>query len=122
MQAAALHGTPLLALKAVTDIVDGDRPAQEEFLENLVTAARALQACAPSGCLRDREHQQTRHDVARVLWSCRSGQSCLHCMFALTDTYANAVDTFGYDKCSMPVQDMVPPALEFIAGRGLDEL
>ena len=46
LQAAALHGTPLLALKSVTDIVDGDRPAQEEFLENLATAARALQACA----------------------------------------------------------------------------
>lgn len=41
--AAALHGTPLLALKAVTDIVDGDRPAQEEFLENLASAAKALQ-------------------------------------------------------------------------------
>jgi hypothetical protein len=44
--AAALHGTPLLALKAITDIVDGDRPAQEEFLENLAAAAKALQARA----------------------------------------------------------------------------
>ncbi len=41
--AAALHGAPLLALKAVTDIVDGNRPAQEEFLENLASAAKALQ-------------------------------------------------------------------------------
>ncbi|KAK9839240.1 hypothetical protein WJX81_003627 [Elliptochloris bilobata] len=45
--AAALHGTPLLALKAVTDIVDGDRPAQDEFLENLAAAARALQETVP---------------------------------------------------------------------------
>lgn len=44
--AAALHGMPLLALKAITDIVDGDRPAQEEFLENLAAAAKALQARA----------------------------------------------------------------------------
>ena len=44
--AAALHGVPLVALKAVTDIVDSDRPAQEEFLENLAAAAKALQVCA----------------------------------------------------------------------------
>ena len=34
---------PFLALKAITDIVDGERPAQEEFLENLHMAAQALQ-------------------------------------------------------------------------------
>lgn len=34
--------TPALALKSITDIVDGDRPPQEEFLENLQRAALAL--------------------------------------------------------------------------------
>ena len=38
-----LHDVPFIALKAITDIVDGDRPAQEEFLENLHAAAKALQ-------------------------------------------------------------------------------
>ena len=42
-QVAHLHGVPFLALKAITDIVDGERPAQEEFLENLHMAAQALQ-------------------------------------------------------------------------------
>lgn len=40
--AAHLFGTPLFALKSITDIVDGDRPPQEEFLENLQKAAIAL--------------------------------------------------------------------------------
>ncbi|PNH12454.1 5'-methylthioadenosine/S-adenosylhomocysteine nucleosidase 1 [Tetrabaena socialis] len=38
---------PLLCVKAVTDIVDGDRPTGEEFLENLHAAAAALQATLP---------------------------------------------------------------------------
>ena len=40
--AAHLFGVPMLALKAVTDIVDGDKPPAEEFLENLSTATTAL--------------------------------------------------------------------------------
>jgi hypothetical protein len=40
--AAHLFDAPLLALKSVTDIVDGERPPQEEFLENLQQAAHAL--------------------------------------------------------------------------------
>lgn len=44
---AHLHNVPFLALKSITDIVDGDRPAQEEFLENLHAAAKALQVRAP---------------------------------------------------------------------------
>jgi 5'-methylthioadenosine nucleosidase len=31
----------------VTDIVDGDRPAQEEFMENLSVAAKSLQDALP---------------------------------------------------------------------------
>lgn len=34
-------------VKAVTDIVDGDRPTAEEFLENLHSAAAALQRTLP---------------------------------------------------------------------------
>lgn len=53
MEAAAiawscqLHGTPHFGVKVVTDIVDGDRPAQEEFLENLHSAAKSLQEALP---------------------------------------------------------------------------
>jgi 5'-methylthioadenosine nucleosidase len=49
MEAAAiawtteLTGTPFLTLKVVTDIVDGGRPTNEEFMENLATAAASLQ-------------------------------------------------------------------------------
>lgn len=44
---AKLHGVPFIGVKVVTDIVDGDRPTQEEFLENLGTAAQKLQAALP---------------------------------------------------------------------------
>jgi 5'-methylthioadenosine nucleosidase len=53
MEAAAiawsceLHQTPHFGLKVVTDIVDGDKPTQEEFLENLHTAAESLQEALP---------------------------------------------------------------------------
>ena len=40
--AAHLFNTPMLALKSVTDIVDGEKPAAEEFLANLSTATVAL--------------------------------------------------------------------------------
>jgi 5'-methylthioadenosine nucleosidase len=49
MEAAAiayvcrLWGTPMVAVKAVTDIVDGGRPTNEQFLENLHTSSEALQ-------------------------------------------------------------------------------
>ncbi|BDD10546.1 5'-methylthioadenosine/S-adenosylhomocysteine nucleosidase [Fulvitalea axinellae] len=48
MEAAAIawvaeqYGTPLVALKSVTDLVDGGKLAQEEFVENLGKASRAL--------------------------------------------------------------------------------
>ncbi|KAK9802959.1 hypothetical protein WJX72_010723 [[Myrmecia] bisecta] len=45
--AAHLFDVPLLAIKAVTDIVDGERAANEEFLENLHRAAQALQETIP---------------------------------------------------------------------------
>lgn len=38
-----LWSTPMLAIKAVTDIVDGGKAPQEEFLENLHKASEALQ-------------------------------------------------------------------------------
>lgn len=34
---------PFFAIKVVTDIVDGDRATQEEFMENLHTASVSLQ-------------------------------------------------------------------------------
>lgn len=44
---AQLFHKPMFCVKAVTDIVDGDRPTQDEFLENLHTAAAALQQVLP---------------------------------------------------------------------------
>lgn len=38
---------PLIAVKVVTDIVDGDKPSHEEFLENLHKAAESLQTQLP---------------------------------------------------------------------------
>lgn len=32
---ATMFGVPLIAIKAITDIVDGDKPTQDEFMENL---------------------------------------------------------------------------------------
>lgn len=45
--AASLFDCPFFCIKSVTDIVDGDRPAAEEFLENLHKAADALQQVVP---------------------------------------------------------------------------
>jgi len=45
--AASLFDCPMFCIKSVTDIVDGGRPAQDEFLENLHKAADALQAIVP---------------------------------------------------------------------------
>lgn len=46
-----LWSVPMLAIKAVTDIVDGGKPPQDEFLENLHKASQALQG-ATSKALR----------------------------------------------------------------------
>jgi len=53
MEAAAiawsceLHDTPHFGVKVVTDIVDGDKPTHDEFMENLGTAAKSLQEALP---------------------------------------------------------------------------
>jgi len=44
---ATMFGVPLIAIKAITDIVDGDKPTQDEFMENLGAAAEALQGAVP---------------------------------------------------------------------------
>mmetsp|Transcript_2039 Transcript_2039/g.3190 ORF Transcript_2039/g.3190 Transcript_2039/m.3190 type:complete len:248 (-) Transcript_2039:609-1352(-) len=44
---AHLFGVPMLCIKSVTDIVDGDRATQHEFLENLSAAAASLQGTLP---------------------------------------------------------------------------
>lgn len=44
---ANLTNTPFIALKIITDIVDGDQPSHEEFLLNLATAAHSLQETIP---------------------------------------------------------------------------
>lgn len=45
--AAELWSTPHFGVKVVTDIVDGDKPSHEEFMENLGTAAGSLQSALP---------------------------------------------------------------------------
>ncbi len=45
---SSMFCTPLMCVKAITDIVDGDQPAHEEFLSNLAAAAAALQGVVPS--------------------------------------------------------------------------
>jgi 5'-methylthioadenosine nucleosidase len=44
----ALHQIPFVGVKVVTDIVDGNKPTQEEFLENLHTASVSLQQALPN--------------------------------------------------------------------------
>lgn len=39
---ADLLSVPAIIIKAVTDIVDGDKPTEEEFLQNLVAVTAAL--------------------------------------------------------------------------------
>lgn len=39
---AELLKVPAIFLKAVTDIVDGDKPTAEEFVQNLTTVTAAL--------------------------------------------------------------------------------
>lgn len=39
---ADLLAVPAIFVKAVTDIVDGDKPTPEEFLENLAAVTAAL--------------------------------------------------------------------------------
>ena len=44
---ARLFNTPMLAVKAITDIVDGPHATQDEFLANLAAAATSLQTTVP---------------------------------------------------------------------------
>jgi 5'-methylthioadenosine nucleosidase len=43
----ALHDTPFMGLKVVTDIVDGEFATQDEFLANLQAASNSLQEALP---------------------------------------------------------------------------
>jgi 5'-methylthioadenosine nucleosidase len=39
---AQQHGLPFLAIKSITDIVDGEHPTDKEFLQNLNIASENL--------------------------------------------------------------------------------
>ena len=43
----ALFKTPMVGLKVVTDIVDGEMATQDEFLANLAAASKSLQESLP---------------------------------------------------------------------------
>ena len=75
-----LHDVPFLALKAITDIVDGDRPAQEEFLENLHAAAKALQVRVHACCI---PHEQ------------RGWQYCFNAVQPLCDHFKRFLSMSG---------------------------
>jgi 5'-methylthioadenosine nucleosidase len=45
--ACELHKIPHFGIKVVTDIVDGDKPTQDEFMENLHAASEKLQSILP---------------------------------------------------------------------------
>ena len=44
---AHLAAVPLVCVKVVTDLVDGEHPSHEEFLRNLGAAAEALKEALP---------------------------------------------------------------------------
>lgn len=44
---ADLWDIPMFCIKAITDIVDGDKSTAEEFLQNLGAAAQALKSALP---------------------------------------------------------------------------
>jgi len=46
-QVCSLYDVDLIGVKVVTDLVDGDKPSFEEFMENLGTAAKSLQETIP---------------------------------------------------------------------------
>lgn len=45
---AEMHDVPFFGVKVITDLVDGDRPTETEFLENLGAAASSLQRSIPA--------------------------------------------------------------------------
>mmetsp|Transcript_15581 Transcript_15581/g.33749 ORF Transcript_15581/g.33749 Transcript_15581/m.33749 type:complete len:251 (+) Transcript_15581:149-901(+) len=57
---AEMWSTPFFGVKVVTDIVDGDKPSHEEFMENLGTAAVSLQNALPKviDYVCDRKHDE----------------------------------------------------------------
>mmetsp|Transcript_16702 Transcript_16702/g.27716 ORF Transcript_16702/g.27716 Transcript_16702/m.27716 type:complete len:245 (+) Transcript_16702:2-736(+) len=44
---SAMNKVPYMGVKVVTDIVDGDVPTHDEFMENLQSAAKSLQEALP---------------------------------------------------------------------------
>jgi 5'-methylthioadenosine nucleosidase len=44
---AKMQNLPYMGVKVITDIVDGGRPSQDEFFENLASAAKSLQSALP---------------------------------------------------------------------------
>uniref|UniRef100_A0A7S2V4K5 Nucleoside phosphorylase domain-containing protein n=1 Tax=Fibrocapsa japonica TaxID=94617 RepID=A0A7S2V4K5_9STRA len=44
---AEMYNTPCFGVKVVTDLVDGDKPTEDEFLQNLSAAANSLKEAMP---------------------------------------------------------------------------
>ena len=44
---AEMHDVPFFGVKVITDLVDGERPTEVEFLENLQKAAKSLKGSIP---------------------------------------------------------------------------
>jgi len=60
---ASMNKVQYLGVKVVTDIVDGDIPTQDEFLENLGAAATSLQSALPK--VLDYVCGESKHDGAK---------------------------------------------------------
>jgi 5'-methylthioadenosine nucleosidase len=57
---SAMNKVPYVGVKVVTDIVDGGIPTQDEFLENLASAAKSLQKALPR--VLDYVCDESKHD------------------------------------------------------------
>jgi len=44
---AKMNNVPYMGVKVITDLVDGGVPSQDEFMENLASAAKSLQSALP---------------------------------------------------------------------------
>ena len=103
---------PFLALKAITDIVDGERPAQEEFLENLHMAAQALQvgyevlhAC--------------KHFLSVGGYTLCQGFRSMCYVWLWNMWFRQLGDGI---LVSVDAQDVISPVLEFVAGKPIKDL
>ena len=105
----------ILALKSVTDIVDGDRPAQEEFLENLHRAAQALQVSVVLSHILTSQPRMMCRDAAKRL---RLGTLCLGSPVECQSRPIARMQLRRPDNCVLCVQDVNLSRAGICGGQG----